>query len=120
MKDDTQLELERIEKELLLQEDMPTFNREEYQDATITLNAIVEEFSGPAFDDPMEIHEPAEPMVYCNYNNDYGNDLPEAEPTDEETPKKETDKVVIGLLIAACCLTLGIIGVLTYWLNVFF
>jgi len=120
VKDDTREELERIEKELLTESDMPAFTKDEPLDEDSALEAIVQEFSGPAFDDPMEIHEPEEPMVYCNYNNDYGNDTPGAAPAEEETPKKEPDKVVIGLMIAVCCLSLGIIGVLAYWLNVFF
>ena len=57
-------------------------------------------------------------MVYCNYSNDYGKDLLQKE-AGEEAPKKETDKVVLGLMIAVCGLCLGIIGILTYWLNAF-
>ena len=112
MKDDTREELERIEQELLAQNDVPAEEDGE-------LDSIIEEFSGPAFDDPMEIHEPKEPMVYCNYNNDYGKDLQDFAENGGEEPKKKTDKVVIGLMIAVCGLCLGIIGVLSYWLHAF-
>jgi hypothetical protein len=118
MKDDTREELERIEQELLAQEEMPPLCADEPADNTESLHSIIHEFSGPAFDDPEEIHEPEEPMVYCNFSNDYGKDLPQ-ENASEEAAKKGPDKVVLGLMIAVCGLCLGIIGVLTYWLNAF-
>lgn len=120
MKDDTREELERIEKELLAQEDFPSFDHSALTDNKDELDAILQEFSVPAFDDPMDIHDPEGPMVYRNYNNDYGGDLQEFSDTAKNEPKKKTDKVVVGLMIAVCCLCLGIISVLAYWLNVFF
>ena len=118
MKEDTQMELERIEQALLAESDMPALVLDEPIVNENDLDAIVQEFSGPAFDDPEEIHEPEEPMVYCNFSNDYGKDLPQ-ENASEEAAKKGPDKVVLGLMIAVCGLCLGIIGVLTYWLNAF-
>ena len=54
-------------------------------------------------------------MVYTNFANDYGR-VP-AEEVPEEAPKKrKPEKLTLGLLITACLLTLGIIGVLLYWL----
>lgn len=104
--EDTRKELERLERELLAEE------------------APVEEegIDGPAFDDPEEIYDSEEPMVYCNYSNDYGKELQEfAETGGEEATGKEkkNDKAIIGLMITASVLCLGIIGVLIYWLEVF-
>ena len=108
--EDTQKELERIERELLAEEVAAA--EEEMLDALLE----------PAFDDPEKIHEPEDPMVYCNYSNDYGKDLKEfAENGGKETmrKKKKNDKAIIGLMITACALCLGILGVLIYWLEVF-
>ena len=113
MREDTKRELERLERELLAREE------EDQQDDTLLedIKDILgeEEPVAPAFDDPQTIHAPKGPMVYCNYSNDYGRDLQEFADTGEE-PKKKTDKVSLGLMITACVLTAGIIGVLIYWL----
>ena len=77
----------------------------------------------PAFDDPETIHDPKEPLVYCNYSNDYGKaqDEPEeSEETEEEDPQKiRDDRTITGLLITSAVLLSGIVGVMVYWLNVF-
>lgn len=118
--EDTQKELERLEKELL--EEQP---QEDGVDVILDdelLWEIIAEGATPAFEDPETIHEPAEPMVYCNYSNDYGKDL-QAEPKDleEETAakKKRSDKLIIGLMIAASALCVGIMGILIYWWEAF-
>ena len=85
------------------------------------LSEIIDEGSKPAFDDPDKIYEPAEPMVYCNYSNDYGKEA-EEEYNEAEAiamQKKKNDKVIIGLMIAASVLCLGIMGILIYWWETF-
>lgn len=88
------------------------------------LEELMAEVNGPAFDDSEAITASDETMVFHNFSNDYGKDLAEygeAEPegeVDEET-KKRDDKIVIGLMIAACALCVGILGLLVYWLVTF-
>ena len=108
--ENTNEELERIEKELLA---------EEPQDLDKLMKEFLEEPT-PAFDDPDKTEIPDEPVVYCNYSNDYGKDLqPEAE--DEALKKKKKDdKIIITLLAVAAGLSVGIIGVLVYWLVKYF
>ena len=113
MRDDTKRELERLERELLAQEDAGLTDDELLDDIKSMLGEG--EPAEPAFDDPQTIHDPKGPMVYCNYSNDYGRDLQEFA-DNGELPEKKTDKVTLGLLITACCLTAGIIGILIYWL----
>ena len=108
MKDDTREELERIEKELLAQEP----EAEDILDDVLIQEVLAE----PAFEDMDEIKEPDEPMIYCNFSNDYGRDL---ELPAEEEKKQElakADKVGMGLMIGASALALGIIIVMIYWL----
>ncbi len=134
MQKDTQEELERLERELLDAEfdpremdeldladmDLPEgvaadddFDLDFLEEIQAILNN--DKPVEPAFDDPQTIHEPAEPLVYCNYSNDYGRDLQSfADDPDAEAPK--TDRLTVGLMFAACVLTLGIIAVLIYWL----
>jgi hypothetical protein len=113
MRDDTKQELERLERELLPPED-----QQSEEDLLADLKGILGEETAvePAFDDPQTIHTPKEPMVYTNFANGYGRKS--AEETPEEAPKKKRkpEKLTLGLLITACLLTLGIIGVLLYWL----
>ena len=113
MRDDTKRELERLERELLAQEADEQTEDELLDDIKSLLRE--ESPAEPAFDDPQTIHDPKEPMVYCNYSNDYGRDLQEFADSGE-VPEKKTDKVTMGLLITACALTAGIIGILIYWL----
>lgn len=86
------------------------------------LDALLAEVNSPDFDDPDAMGVSDETMVFHNFSNDYGKDLdgygepePEEAPVDEQT-KKRDDKIIIGLMIAACALCLGILGVLIYWL----
>ena len=114
MRDDTKRELERLERELLAQEEAEQTEDDLLDDIKSMLGD--DEAPEPAFDDPQTIHDPKEPLVYCNYSNDYGRDLQEFADNGEVPEEKKTDKVTLGLLITACCLTAGIIGVLIYWL----
>lgn len=110
--EDTRRELERIERELLAEEDREAE----------ALDGLPEDVEGPAFDDPEKIYDPKEPMVYCNYSNDYGKDLKNfAENGGEEAMRKQNkkDKTIIGLMITASVLCLGILGILIYWLEAF-
>ena len=107
--EDTQKELERLQEELLKEE------------PDILDDKVLEELlkePEPAFDDPDQIHEPQEPMTYRNFSNDYGRDSEET-PDAPAAEQKKDDKVLIGLMITASVLCVGILGVLTYWLTVF-
>lgn len=121
--EDTRKELERLEQELLADEAM-TLTEKELDELFLDddlLREVMAEDAAPAFEDPDKIHEPAEPMVYCNYSNDYGKDLRKtADASVEETAKKKNDKVIMGLMIAASVLCVGIIGIMIYWLEAFF
>ena len=78
------------------------------------LSDLLREEPEPAFDDPEKIHDPKEPLVYQNFANDYG-----AQEKDEAARLKEKDeRIVMGLMILASALSLGIIGVMGYWLTV--
>ena len=111
MKDDTREELERIEKELLAQEP---------RDEDILDDELIREvLAEPAFEDMDEIKDPEEPLVYCNFSNDYGRDLEKNATNETKEKLSKSDKVDIGLMIAASALALGIIIVMIYWLTNF-
>ena len=104
---DTNEELKRIEDELLA---------EEPQDIDKLMKEFLEE-PEPAFDDPDKTEIPDEPVVYCNYSNDYGKDQkPEEDAEAALAKKKKDDNIIITLLAVAAGLSVGIIGVLVYWL----
>lgn len=108
--EDTRKELERIQRGLLSEEEESLSLDDILADEE--LNALLQERTEPAFDDPEKIHDPKEPMVYNNYANDYGT------PPAEDRRKKKNDRVIVGLMITASVLCVGIIGILGYWLNV--
>ena len=114
MRDDTKRELERLEESLLSPE-----SQQSEEELLEDLKDILGEAPAvePAFDDPQTIHTPKEPMVYTNFANDYGRKAEQEAPVEEpEKPHKKPEKLTLGLMITACMLTLGIIGVLLYWL----
>jgi len=108
--DDREKELARIDQELL--EEVLKEEEEEKKQ------------SQPAFENPDEIHDPEQPMVYCNYSNDYGKELEDFAENDAEEPvsykQKRDDKILIALMITASVLCLGILGMLMYWMELFF
>ena len=126
----TRDELKRLEEELLAEEKRAEEDRmieelireqkahnsqeEDYLDEAL-LQEILEENTTPAFEDPDKIYEPAEPMAFCNYSNDYGKELQ----TQQQPAKQVSDKTLIILMSIASVLGLGIIGVLAYWLITF-
>ena len=113
MKDDRKEELERLEKELLAA-------MEEHEEPDILEDELIlKVLAEPAFEDTDRIHEPKEPLVYCNYSNDYGRDLKEFAENGGKTEKNKKEKVDTALMITASVLCLGIIGVLAYWLVVY-
>jgi len=114
MKDDTREELERIEKELLAQEAEQPEQTGDVLEEALEMEFLREDLAEPAFEDMDEIRDPEEPLVYCNYSNDYGRDL--QEPEDSQPQMTKDDKVTMGLMIAASALALGIIIVMIYWL----
>ena len=100
MKEDTKQILDNMEREL-----MKEALREEQE-------------SGPAFDDPDVLETGPEPEVYSNFANDYGGALARfAENGDELTAEKEENITTILMLIASI-LSLSIICVMLYWLQI--
>jgi len=74
-----------------------------------------EQEAGPAFDDPDTLETGPAPEVYSNCANDYGQELQEfAENGGEED---ESQSTLIILMLIATILSLGIIGVMLYWLQ---
>ena len=118
MRDERNQELERLEQELLTLEAELQTEDELLEDLKGILGEEPDDVE-PAFDEPHTIHDPKDPMIYRNFSNDYGRELETFADTGE-APKKKTDKVSLGLMITACLLTLGIIGVLVYWLVKYF
>ena len=72
--DERMEELERIQKELLAEEEAAELSVDEIL-ADQELNALLDDKNEPAFDDPDEIRAPEGEMQYNNYANDYGNCL---------------------------------------------
>ena len=111
--ENTNEELQRIEKELL-------------EDSTEDFEKIMQEFAqepkaeaeetAPAFEDPDKLEFSNEPVVYCNFSNDYGKDLQKEDEEAAARKKKKDDRTIITLLSVAAGLSVGIIGVLVYWL----
>ena len=121
MKDDRSEELERLEKELLAAMEAHDEEQDEFEiideEPDILADELIRELMAePAFEDPDRIHDPEEPLVYCNYSNDYGRDLKDFAENGGKTDKNKSDKVDMALMITASALCLGIIGVLAYWL----
>ena len=108
---DKQEELDRLEQELLAEEPQP---EEEIQSDEELLEEILEELS-----EAEETQEPSEAEAYSNYENDYDAQLQDFAETGEVEPEKKNDKLIIGLMITASVLCMGIIGILVYWLNAF-
>lgn len=106
--DDKQKELERLEQELL----------------DGTLAKLIEE-KKPAFEDPEMPGMAKRDVAYHNYSNNYGKGaVPNAKAARkqaaEEAVKKKNDRILIGLMITASVLCVGILCVLIYWLEMFF
>ena len=115
MRDERNRELERLEQELLTLEAELQTEDELIED----LKGILGEETGdvePAFDDPHTIHDPKEAMVYRNFSNDYGRETPKEPEKPVKKSNKKSDRLTLSLMITACVLTAGIIGVLMYWL----
>ena len=103
-------ELERIQNELLADEDITLDDIL----ADAELNDLLQETPEPAFDDPEKIHDPKDPLVYQNFANDYGAQEQEA----AAEIRKKDDNILMALMITASALCLGILGLLGYWLGV--
>ena len=102
MKQDTRDALKRFEEELLAE-------------------ARLEELAaGPAFEDPDQIFEPEEKMIYCNYANDYGRALREFAESGGKSPAKSKDRGITGLMVTVCLQCAAILGVLIYMLEAYF
>jgi len=101
--DDTQQELQRLEQELLDE----------------SLQQPIRD-KKPAFEDPEKLRVPETDMVYHNFSNNYGKETEEGKKAAYAAAKKKNEQIILGLMIAASVLCVGIIGVLIYWLEVFF
>ena len=97
---DTPEELNRLEQELLA--DTEASGEAPAVSDEPQLEEVLEEFAQPA----------AEPED-CVQEPQIANEPAEAE------DRKKNDRVIVGLMIAACVLCAGIIGILVYWLNAF-
>ena len=121
--EDRNEELERIERELLAEEPkdldqlMKEFLEEPVAEEEDTIQISQE--PTPAFDDPDKTEISDDPVVYCNFSNDYGKDL-QAEQEKALRKKKKDDNTIITLLAIAAGLSVGIISVLVYWLVKYF
>lgn len=147
MNEDMKRVLEELEKDLLNEElvnDAPQSNTASDEDLlmdmpqSITQNTTAEEDidailadflaegeedvaaadeAVPAFEDPDKPDFSDEPVVYCNYSNDYGNDGEDMKKKSKTSTKE--DKWQIALMGVACGLCVAIIGVMIYWLEAF-
>lgn len=121
--EDRNEELERIERELLAEEPkdldqlMKEFLEEPVAEEEDTIQIPQE--PTPAFDDPDKTEISDDPVVYCNFSNDYGKDL-RSEQEAAARKKKKDDNTIITLLAIAAGLSVGIISVLVYWLVKYF
>ena len=107
--EDKQQELERLNQELLKEDDIQEELLAEY----------LKEPATPAFDTPETIHTPKEPLVYRNFSNNYGQSLKEERiRRKKELQKKKDERTILALMITACVLCVGIIGILIHWLEV--
>ena len=104
MEKDTQKALEEFEE--ALQAEAKELTEE---DLLADLEGIFDELS-----DPVEVDENA---VYSNCPNDYEDDLQDF--ADQTEKRVFGNNLTIGLMLTACALCLGIIGVMIYWLNHF-
>ena len=78
------------------------------------LNALLNDGTEPAFEDPDQTRPADGDVPYNNFANDYGKEEQDA----EAEIKARNDKIAIGLMLGACGLCLGIIGILIYWICV--
>lgn len=122
--EDRNEELERIERELLAEEPkdldqlMKEFLEEPVAEEENTIQIPQE--PTPAFDDPDKTEISDDPVVYCNFSNDYGKDLQADQEKALRKKKKDDNNTIITLLAIAAGLSVGIISVLVYWLVKYF
>lgn len=69
------------------------------------------------FDNMAEPVEVNEAQAYSNCPNDYSDELEDF--ANQKEKKVYGEKLTLGLMLTACALCLGIIGVMIYWLNNF-
>ena len=100
MKEDTKQILENMEKELM---------REALRE---------EQEAGPAFEDPDVLETGPEPEVYSNFANDYGKELAQFAESGGDLQEEKDESVITILMLVACILSLSIICVMLYWLQI--
>ncbi len=110
---DTQQELERIQEELLSEETAGTEEILDDRELDELLNDS--ELNDLLWEQEKE-SAPQEPVTFQNFANSYGAEEEDFE--EDQPPRSRDDKVIVGLMATASVLSLGIIGVLAYWLTV--
>jgi len=115
MRDERERELERLEQELLTLEAELQTEDELLEDLKDILGEEPDDVE-PAFDEPHTIHDTGDPRVYRNFSNGYGRETPKQPEKSARKTKKRSNRLTLSLMITACVLTAGIIGVLMYWL----
>ena len=119
MANDRDEELERLEKELLSgidsDDDLLTDIPIELLD---TAPIDWEEIEQTPEEDPLQI-TPEDLMDYPQEPESNGEPMKKTTPKKTKAAKKREDRFLTVLMAIACFLSLGIIGVLIYWLEVF-
>lgn len=96
MKEDTRQFLKKMEKELQQQEQK----------------------IAPAFEDPESLETGPEPEAYSNFANDYGKALSQFAHHGGDSPEKEEDGAITVLMLVASILSLSVVCVMLFWLQV--
>lgn len=131
MMEDTKKLLEELEKQLQTDEllmDMPDSLLEGPDEQTVS-QVLEQLMAEPAFEDPDQMSvAQGDVQAYHNYSNDYGQEPQDeaveqeyddgAQPEPDQRAWKQ-DRLQIILMAAASFLSLGIIGVLIYWIEKF-
>ena len=120
MTNDREQELERLEKELLAgieaEDDLLSDLPPELLD---TISLGWEELNPAITEESLEI-TPEDLMYYPQEPQPIVQPVKKENPKKVKNAKKKEDRVLTTLMAIACFLCLGIIGVLIYWLEVFF
>ena len=117
----TDAELDALMASILAEDDAGTAERYGHIPAAPVFQVPEE----PAFEDPDRPVMPPDPPVVRNYSNAYGDDRARrrAKAKAEAQARAEAaaeDRWQIALMAVASVLCLGILGILIYWMQVFF
>ena len=134
MTDDRDAELERLEKELLAESDPEDDLLADLPVQLLESDSIFEEPNEILPEEEMTIppeanaeqeevffpEEPEEVTSPCKFGNYEGKFMRKTNKKSTKSHQKREDKWLIGLMIAASFLCVGILGVMIYWMEVFF